>query len=96
MNIPPFPGVHHFPNGVTSLKYITAREHNTILRYLGPLLTGLKPEVEHLTLPLFRHLACALLLARFDTHTEDTLALLEEQLNLFGAASEVNNSALSL
>lgn len=26
------PGVHHFPNGVTKLKYLTARELNTILR----------------------------------------------------------------
>jgi hypothetical protein len=26
------PGVHHFPNGVVKIKYLTAREHNTILR----------------------------------------------------------------
>ena len=26
------PGVHHFPNGVTRLKYLTARELGTILR----------------------------------------------------------------
>jgi hypothetical protein len=26
------PGVHHFPNGVTKLKYLTARELGTILR----------------------------------------------------------------
>ncbi|KIM71962.1 hypothetical protein PILCRDRAFT_93649, partial [Piloderma croceum F 1598] len=30
---PRFPGVHHFKNGVTSLKYITGTEHGQILRY---------------------------------------------------------------
>ena len=31
-NCPRFPGVHHFRNGVTSLKYITGSEHGQILR----------------------------------------------------------------
>jgi len=31
-HVPPTPGVHHFQNGVTKLKYLTARELNTILR----------------------------------------------------------------
>lgn len=26
------PGVHHFPNGVVRIKYLTARELGTILR----------------------------------------------------------------
>jgi hypothetical protein len=29
---PRFPGVHHFKNGVTGLKYITGAEHGQILR----------------------------------------------------------------
>ena len=34
---PRFPGVHHFKNGVTSLKYITGTEHGQILR-VSPIL----------------------------------------------------------
>jgi len=30
--LPPMPGVHHFSNGVTKIKYLTARELNAILR----------------------------------------------------------------
>jgi len=30
--LPPMPGVHHFSNGVVKIKYLTARELNTILR----------------------------------------------------------------
>lgn len=30
--LPPMPGVHHFSNGVTRLKYLTAQGLNTILR----------------------------------------------------------------
>lgn len=30
--LPPMPGMHHFSNGVTKVKYLTARELNTILR----------------------------------------------------------------
>jgi hypothetical protein len=31
-NCPRFPGIHHFKNGVTGLKYITGAEHGQILR----------------------------------------------------------------
>jgi len=29
------PGVHHFPNGIIKIKYLTAQEHNTILWVQG-------------------------------------------------------------
>jgi hypothetical protein len=31
-SIPAAPKIHHFPSGVTKLKYITAKEHNIVLR----------------------------------------------------------------
>ncbi|KAJ3552152.1 hypothetical protein NM688_g4302 [Phlebia brevispora] len=95
--LPPFPRIHHFPNGVTSLQYITAREHSTILRYLAPAITGLITAQEHLILPLIRHLACVLVLVRFESHTDDTLALLEEKIQLFGHfAQAVEDAGLEI
>ncbi|KAJ3530334.1 hypothetical protein NM688_g7726 [Phlebia brevispora] len=95
--LPPFPHIHHFPNGVTSLQYITAREHSTILRYLAPAITGLITAQEHLILPLIRHLACILVLVRFESHTDDTLALLEERIQLFGHfAQAVEDAGLEI
>ena len=32
--LPLMPGVHHFPNGVAKIKYLTAQELGTILRVL--------------------------------------------------------------
>ncbi|KAF9642410.1 hypothetical protein BDM02DRAFT_3193327, partial [Thelephora ganbajun] len=89
--LPPMPGIHHFPNGVVRLKYLTARELNTILRYLPPLLIGIRDEndMDAIVIPALRELACTLLLGRFWVHTSDTLGLLQKHIRQFGMYSQV-------
>ncbi|KAJ3559142.1 hypothetical protein NM688_g517 [Phlebia brevispora] len=80
-------------HGVTALKYITVHEHNSILWYLAPIVTGLSTGIEHLLLPLLRHLGCILVLMRLDIHTDDTLVLLEEKIELFSIAAQMLHMA---
>ncbi|KAH9934362.1 uncharacterized protein B0H18DRAFT_1207855, partial [Fomitopsis serialis] len=92
-SIPPFPNIPHFHGGITSLKYITAREHNAILRYLAPRMAGISPVHEALVMPVLRSLACVLLLIRLEVQTEATLELLEAQIDKYGEACKALEEA---
>ncbi|KAG9086249.1 hypothetical protein FRC06_003207, partial [Ceratobasidium sp. 370] len=88
-NVPAYPDLKHFPNGVTSLKYIEGHEHATILRLLAPLIEDLLPEeYKKITLKAIRALACIHLLSKMTTHSDDTLELLDKKIIEFGALWE--------
>ncbi|KDN40330.1 hypothetical protein RSAG8_08240, partial [Rhizoctonia solani AG-8 WAC10335] len=77
-NIPAYPDLKHFPNGVTKLQNVTGKEHAVILRLLAPLIEDLLPQQNRkLILSVIRLLAEIHILAKFTTHTDDTLGRLE-------------------
>ena len=63
------------------------------MKYLPPLLIGIQDEddADKIVVPALRELGCVLLLARFQVHTSDTLALLQQHIEGFGMWSEVRS-----
>ncbi|KAG8752853.1 hypothetical protein FRC12_011767 [Ceratobasidium sp. 428] len=88
--VPIYPGLKHFPNGVTTLQRVQGYEHATILRLLAPLVEDLLPdEYKKATLKTIRALARIHLLAKFTTHTDETLEILDAQIKEFGTLWQV-------
>ncbi|KAG9082381.1 hypothetical protein FRC07_014226 [Ceratobasidium sp. 392] len=86
-NIPRYPDLKHFPNGITSLKNVTGHEHGVILRILAPLIEDLLPVARRRTIMrMLRSLAKIHLFAKFTTHTEATLEDLAQEIVCFGDA----------
>ncbi|KAG8767221.1 hypothetical protein FRC12_006384 [Ceratobasidium sp. 428] len=84
-DIPVYPGLKHFPNGVTPLHHLQGYEHATILRLLAPLIEDLLPEeYKKATLKTIRALARIHLLIKLTTHTDETLEILDMQIKAFG------------
>ncbi|TRM55788.1 hypothetical protein BD626DRAFT_576598 [Schizophyllum amplum] len=80
---PRHPGVHHFRNGITELRYITGGEQGQILARISPFLVGHWKTVRHenKVLRALRALAVIhLLTARFRVHTETTLHYLDDEI----------------
>ncbi|KAG9090888.1 hypothetical protein FS749_000205 [Ceratobasidium sp. UAMH 11750] len=85
-DVPLYPGLKHFPNGVTSLQHVRGFEYATILHLLAPLVEDLLPdEYQETTLKTIRALARIHLLSRFTTHTDETLDMLDTQIREFGS-----------
>ncbi|KAG8700989.1 hypothetical protein FRC09_005626 [Ceratobasidium sp. 395] len=85
-DIPAYPDLKHFPNGVTGLKNVQGYEHATILRLLAPLIEDLiADEYQETTLKTIRALARIHFLIKLTTQTDETLELLEEQTAEFGS-----------
>ncbi|CAE6460610.1 unnamed protein product, partial [Rhizoctonia solani] len=83
-SIPQYPDLKHFPNGITSLKYITGKEHAVILRLIGPLLEDLLlDKYQELILGTFRTLAIIHMFAKFTTYTDISLEELDQQIRKF-------------
>ncbi|KAG8710978.1 hypothetical protein FRC11_003923 [Ceratobasidium sp. 423] len=82
--IPRYPDLKHFPNGVTKLQNVTGKEHAVILRLLAPLVEDLLPSRHNkLISAVFRSLAEIHMLAKFTTHTEDSLQCLASKISEF-------------
>ena len=52
--------------------------------------------MDAIVIPALRELACILLLARFRVHTSDTLALLQQHIERFGAHTQVRGMGKSV
>jgi hypothetical protein len=101
--LPPYPGIHHFSNGISDLSSITEKEQGTILcasqsflgsanidilQYIPPLMLGVC-DADGLLISTLRALACVLTLARFHVHTSETLSLLKHHIWQFGQHAKV-------
>ncbi|KEP45810.1 hypothetical protein V565_239550 [Rhizoctonia solani 123E] len=93
VNIPRYPDLDHFNNGVTSLQHIEGNEYGTILRMLAPLIEDLLPSKHNkIVLKTLRTLACIHLLSKLTTHTKETLEMLDEKIVELGEHWEIFSS----
>ncbi|KAG8820415.1 hypothetical protein FRC19_008882 [Serendipita sp. 401] len=82
-NLPRYPGLSHFAQGVTSLGWRSGSDHTAISRTLVPILECILPSkmsCRDKILRLFRLLSECMTLMSFSMHTDSTLALLQDVL----------------
>ncbi|KZV71295.1 hypothetical protein PENSPDRAFT_734188 [Peniophora sp. CONT] len=87
--LPPCPGIHHFPRGPTTLKRLSWEEHKTIARYFIPCSQGLYPAHEAEILQYKRQVGIIVLLYEFDVQTDATFEMFEACKLKLAAAAKV-------
>ena len=81
-----YPGLRHFKKGISAISQWTGTEHKEMERVFVGLLSGAASDN---VLVMARSLLDFIYYARFQQHTDKTLAAMQESLNLFHAHKDI-------